>query len=106
MTAGTRGGGDAPTPTLPACLLERLIARSAAAWTVDDLVSLAEERGIRLVTLLHVGSDGWLKTLDFVPRTARTCATSSPAASAPTARACFPASASAPALPTSCCGRA
>jgi glutamine synthetase len=53
---------------LPACLLERWIGRPAETWTADDLVSLAEERGLRLVSLLHVGSDGWLKTLDFVPR--------------------------------------
>ena len=69
MSATTRLGLEPATPTLPACLLERLIGRSAAAWTVDDLVALAEERGLRLVTLLHVGSDGWLKALDFVPRT-------------------------------------
>lgn len=56
------GGG------LTACLLERLIGRPAAAWTVDDLVSQAEARGVRVVSLMHVGGDGWLKALDFVPR--------------------------------------
>ena len=52
---------------LPACLLERLIGRPATAWTVDDLVALAVGRGVRLVSLMHVGGDGWLKALDFVP---------------------------------------
>ena len=52
---------------LPACRLERLLGRPARAWTVDDLAGLVRERGIRLVSLLHVGGDGWLKALDFVP---------------------------------------
>lgn len=34
----------------------------------DGLVDFVEDRGIRLLTLLHVGGDGWLKALDFVPR--------------------------------------
>ena len=54
--------------SLPACLLERLIGRPAATWTVDDLVAQAAGRGVRLVSLMHVGGDGWLKALDFVPR--------------------------------------
>ena len=57
------GGGN-----LPACLLERLIGRPAAGWTVDDLEALAEARNVRVVSLMHVGGDGWLKALDFVPR--------------------------------------
>jgi glutamine synthetase len=54
--------------SLPACLLERLIGRPAASWTVDDLVTQAFARGVRLVSLMHAGGDGWLKALDFVPR--------------------------------------
>ena len=54
--------------SLPACVLERLIGRPADSWTVDDLVALAAARGVRLVSLMHVGGDGWLKALDFVPR--------------------------------------
>jgi glutamine synthetase len=54
--------------SLPACLLERLIGRPAADWTVDDLVTIALGHGVRLVSLMHVGGDGWLKALDFVPR--------------------------------------
>ncbi len=52
----------------PACRLTRLIGKSSDRWTVDDLVGVVGALGIRLVSLMHVGGDGWLKTLDFVPR--------------------------------------
>jgi glutamine synthetase len=55
---------------LPACLLERLIGRPSADWSVDDLIEVVRVHGIRLVGLMHVGGDGWLKTLDFVPGSA------------------------------------
>jgi glutamine synthetase len=62
----------APSPpdesAFPACRLERTIGRPAREWTVEDLVSLVDERGVRVVSLMHVGGDGWLKTLDFVPQ--------------------------------------
>lgn len=61
--AGMVGG-----PKLTACLLERKIGRPATAWTADDLMAVAAELGVRLVSLMHVGGDGWLKALDFVPR--------------------------------------
>ncbi len=60
-------GSPAPV-SLPACRLQRLIGRPAATWTVDDLETLASEQGVRLVSLMHVGGDGWLKALDFVPQ--------------------------------------
>jgi glutamine synthetase len=60
--------GAATTPNLTACRLERLIGRPAASWTAEDLVAQASARGVRLVSLMHVGGDGWLKALDFVPR--------------------------------------
>jgi glutamine synthetase len=63
--AGGRGTHEAP---LPACRLERLIGHPAHDWTLDDLVALFHERALRLVSLMHVGGDGWAKTLDFVPR--------------------------------------
>jgi glutamine synthetase len=66
--AGAASDSHAPATSLPACLLERLIGRAAATWTVDDLAALATERGVRLVSLMHVGGDGWLKALDFVPQ--------------------------------------
>ncbi|MEN8150461.1 MAG: glutamine synthetase, partial [Planctomycetota bacterium] len=34
----------------------------------EDLADVVTDRGIRIVSLMHVGGDGWLKTLDFVPR--------------------------------------
>ncbi|HOC17325.1 MAG TPA: hypothetical protein PKK95_03600 [Vicinamibacterales bacterium] len=58
----------APVHPLPACRLSRLIGREPDEWTVDDLVGVVGALGIRLISLMHVGGDGWLKTLDFVPR--------------------------------------
>jgi glutamine synthetase len=52
----------------PAQTLHRHIGKPPAAWTVDDIVSFVRDRGIRVLSLMHVGGDGWLKTLDFVPR--------------------------------------
>ncbi len=55
-------------PVLPACTLVRLIGKPAHEWTLDDLMDLVPAAGIRLVSLMHIGGDGWPKTLDFVPR--------------------------------------
>ena len=63
-----RRADDAAEPVLPARRLERVFGRGAADWTIDDLVGLVKAQSIRIVSLMHVGSDGWLKTLDFVPR--------------------------------------
>jgi len=59
-----------PRAALSARVLERLIGRAPSTWTADDLVTLVGERGIRLVTLMHVGAGGELKALDFVPQSA------------------------------------
>jgi glutamine synthetase len=56
---------------LPACTLARLLGKPAIEWTIDDLVDLVPALGIRLVSLMHIGGDGWPKTLDFVPRDTR-----------------------------------
>lgn len=55
-------------PVLPASQIERLIGKPASHWVVDDLVGVFESQRLELVNLMHVGGDGWLKTLDFVPR--------------------------------------
>jgi glutamine synthetase len=73
MTESTRTSlpvvpGSAGAEQWPACRLVRLIGKAPEAWTVDDLVGVVGALGIRLVSLMHVGGDGWLKTLDFVPR--------------------------------------
>jgi glutamine synthetase len=47
------------------------IGRPRVEWTVDDLVSIARSRDVRVLSLMHVGGDGWLKTLDFVPHSER-----------------------------------
>lgn len=57
----------AAPPTLPASLLARCLEKEPEHWTVYDLVEVFVRRRLRLVSLLHVGGDGWLKTLDFAP---------------------------------------
>lgn len=66
--AATSRSIAAHAPTLPARRLERLLGKPAAAWTIDDLVALVRDHGIRVVSLMHTGGDATLKTLDFVPR--------------------------------------
>lgn len=66
--ADKRAGHDLERPHLPAGLIERELGLAPEAWTAGDLLDFAARRGIRLISLLHVGGDGWLKTLDFVPR--------------------------------------
>jgi glutamine synthetase len=53
---------------LPASKLARLLGKPNRDWSVEDLITLVRDQGIRLVSLMHVGGDGWLKTLDFAPR--------------------------------------
>jgi len=61
--------GESETePLLPASRLERVLGKPSSEWSVDDLIDLVRDRRIRLVSLMHVGGDGRLKTLDFVPR--------------------------------------
>ncbi len=67
-TIHRRRADDVAEPVLPARRLERVFGRPAAEWTVDDLAGLVKAQGIRIVSLMHVGSDGWPKTLDFVPQ--------------------------------------
>jgi glutamine synthetase len=64
VTGSVEAGGGA----LPARTLERIIGKPPAAWTSQDLIELFRSRHLRLVSLMHVGGDGWLKTLDFAPR--------------------------------------
>jgi glutamine synthetase len=58
------------TPVPRGTSLEDELGKPRAEWTGDDLVGLVRNRGIQIVSLMHVGGDGWLKTLDFVPRSA------------------------------------
>jgi glutamine synthetase len=48
--------------------LERRLGKPRSEWTVDDLIGGFRDGGLRALSLMHVGGDGWLKTLDFVPR--------------------------------------
>jgi len=56
------------SPVLPASRLVTHIGKPPGEWTVDDLIDVVVKLRIRLVSLMHIGGDGWLKTLDFVPR--------------------------------------
>jgi glutamine synthetase len=58
------------TPVPRGTSLEDELGKPRTAWTADDLENLVRSRGIHIVSLMHVGGDGWLKTLDFVPRSA------------------------------------
>ena len=51
--------------------LEDELGKPRSEWTIDDLVDLVSRRNIRIVSLMHAGGDGWIKTLDFVPRSVR-----------------------------------
>ncbi|MCB2200167.1 glutamine synthetase [bacterium] len=53
---------------LPSSRLERMFGKSPDQWTADDLIEFVREHRIRVVSLMHIGGDGDLKTLDFVPR--------------------------------------
>ena len=57
------GVGDATTQGL-----ERELRKPRDEWSVGDLVDIVRKHEIRVLSLMHVGGDGWLKTLDFVPQ--------------------------------------
>jgi glutamine synthetase len=48
--------------------LAQLIGKPATQWTASDVTNVILDHGIRVISLMHVGGDGWLKTLDFAPR--------------------------------------
>jgi glutamine synthetase len=43
----------------------RLLDGDPKAWRVEDLVDLCERHEVQILSLMHVGSDGALKALDF-----------------------------------------
>lgn len=47
--------------------LARMIGKPNTAWAVDDLIDVVKDQRIRMVSFMHIGGDGTLKTLDFVP---------------------------------------
>lgn len=53
---------------LPADYMVRSINKNRTEWTLSDLINFFLTKKLRLVSLLHIGGDGWLKTLDFAPR--------------------------------------
>ena len=102
-----RRADDAAEPALPARRLETHIRQARARMVGRRSGRAGQDHPFRIVSPAHVGSDGWLKTLDFRAAVrSPTCVTCSKAANAPTARPSSRARASARARPTSCCGRA
>ena len=91
--------------TFPAGLVERILGKPPSEWTEGDLVDLVSDRGIRLIGLMHVGGDGWLKTLDFVPRGLSHLKDILSGGERADGSSLFRDSASLPALRTSCCDR-
>ncbi len=59
---------DPAAAPVPKGQIERLTGKPEGAWSVEDMIDLVTDQGIRVVALMHVGGDGWLKTLDFTPR--------------------------------------
>ncbi|MCP3904861.1 MAG: glutamine synthetase [Planctomycetes bacterium] len=57
-----------PTPSPDPRRISDVDPGPRSGWTTDDLVEYVGEEDIPLVSLMHVGGDGWLKTLDFAPR--------------------------------------
>jgi len=53
---------------LPATRLVPLLNKPPVDWNADDLVFIVREQRLRIVSLMHVGADGWLKALDFTPQ--------------------------------------
>lgn len=54
-------------PTDAGARLEEELGKPRSDWTVEDVVRTFNRRRARILSLMHVGGDGWLKTLDFVP---------------------------------------
>ncbi|MBK6765640.1 MAG: glutamine synthetase [bacterium] len=48
--------------------LERALGKKRNLWTEHDLARAYNELDLRQIALMHVGGDGTLKTLDFVPQ--------------------------------------
>ena len=68
MPESFKSSPAAGEPRGQAQTLHRHIGRPANDWTADDLVAFVHDQDVRVLSLMHIGGDGWLKTLDFVPR--------------------------------------
>ena len=51
--------------------LERSVGSPRSEWTFEDLARLFHTGQARGLSLMHVGGDGWLKRLDFMPHDER-----------------------------------
>jgi glutamine synthetase len=48
--------------------LDEDVGAPRTEWSSDTLVDVFRDRRLRVLSLMHVGGDGWPRTLDFVPR--------------------------------------
>jgi hypothetical protein len=51
--------------TGPKGRLASMMESPRESWGVDEIVDFARRESIRALHLMHVGGDGWLKSLDF-----------------------------------------
>jgi glutamine synthetase len=68
MSTTTRHWIDEDLTPLPAGRVRRFLGKPRSQWTIHDMVRVVQDNGVRTIALMHVGSDGCLKTLDFAPR--------------------------------------
>jgi len=68
MSDSVKKTHPSPAPRQPAQTLHRHIGKPASDWTFKDIVAFVRDQDVRVLSLMHVGGDGWMKTLDFVPR--------------------------------------
>jgi len=68
MSDSVKKTQPSPEPRHPAQTLHRHIGKPASDWTVEDIVAFVRDQDVRVLSPMHVGGDGWMKTLDFVPR--------------------------------------
>ena len=68
MSANPHDWIDESLTPLPAGRVHRLLGKPRSQWSANDMVRLVQDHGVRTIALMHVGADGWLKTLDFAPR--------------------------------------
>jgi glutamine synthetase len=68
MNSTPRHWIDEGRTPLPAGRVRRFLGKPSSQWTIHDMVRVVQDNGVRTIALMHVGSDGCLKTLDFAPR--------------------------------------
>eukprot|EP01086_Lenisia_limosa_P007115 TRINITY_DN26521_c0_g1_i1.p1 TRINITY_DN26521_c0_g1~~TRINITY_DN26521_c0_g1_i1.p1 ORF type:complete len:478 (+),score=186.90 TRINITY_DN26521_c0_g1_i1:29-1435(+) len=58
---------------LPQGTIETSLNKKSCDWSADDLVDFFFKSELRVISLMHIGNDGWMKTLDFFVRSRDHC---------------------------------